>query len=395
MQEFLLVRVKLKQSGRQVRSKIIVLKVSLTIVLLLSFISLSLAQNTQKIFKDTLDNAFDVSHYLYNLHGLLPVIAPITEPAIGYGAAGALLYFIPKREKKDVFQMPDIVAGIGGYTSNDTWFAGGGYIGFWNDDKIRYRGILGYGDIKLKYYGAEGSPLQDNPASFNINSYFLLQQAIARLGESHFFIGGKYQFTHTNVVAFEDGKFPVNPLDIDLLASGIGIVTELNHLNNILSPSKGVLLNLTYDQNLEVIGSDRNYGRLTFFSHMFFPVNKKWVPALRVELQVATGSPPFYAMPFISLRGVPALRYQGEVTALIETEHQYNFTTRWSVVGFAGIGTAITRENDTSTNLTAWNAGGGFRYLMARLLGLRMGLDVARGPEDWAVYVVFGYSWMR
>ena len=33
---------------------------------------------------------------------------------------------------------------------------------------------------------------------------------------------------------------------------------------------------------------------------------------------------------------------------------------------------------------TAWNAGAGFRYLIARSLGLKMGIDIARGPEDWA-----------
>jgi len=40
-----------------------------------------------------------------------------------------------------------------------------------------------------------------------------------------------------------------------------------------------------------------------------------------------------------------------------------------------------------------WNAGGGFRYLTAREFGLQMGIDVARGPETWAIYVVFGNSW--
>jgi hypothetical protein len=43
----------------------------------------------------------------------------------------------------------------------------------------------------------------------------------------------------------------------------------------------------------------------------------------------------------------------------------------------------------------AWSAGGGFRYLLARLFGLKMGIDVARGPEDWAFYVVFGSAWLR
>jgi hypothetical protein len=35
----------------------------------------------------------------------------------------------------------------------------------------------------------------------------------------------------------------------------------------------------------------------------------------------------------------------------------------------------------------------GFRYLIARLLGIHAGLDVARGPEGNAVYIQVGSPW--
>jgi len=37
--------------------------------------------------------------------------------------------------------------------------------------------------------------------------------------------------------------------------------------------------------------------------------------------------------------------------------------------------------------------GVGFRYLLARVLGMRAGLDVARGPEENAFHIVVGSSW--
>jgi len=70
-------------------------------ILILVFTSLSYqlsAQKKQKAFIDTLDNALDVSYYLSNLNGLLPIVSPITEPAVGYGAVGAGLFFIEKKE---------------------------------------------------------------------------------------------------------------------------------------------------------------------------------------------------------------------------------------------------------------------------------------------------------
>jgi len=41
------------------------------------------------------------------------------------------------------------------------------------------------------------------------------------------------------------------------------------------------------------------------------------------------------------------------------------------------------------------NGGAGFRYELARAYGLHMGLDVARGPDDTAVYIQIGSAWAR
>jgi hypothetical protein len=37
----------------------------------------------------------------------------------------------------------------------------------------------------------------------------------------------------------------------------------------------------------------------------------------------------------------------------------------------------------------------GFRYLIARSYGMQIGLDVAGGPDDTVLYVVFGNAWLR
>jgi hypothetical protein len=158
----------------------------------------------------------------------VPLVSIITEPALGYGGILAAAYFIPKKTVSDtVFKMPDIAALAGGYTQNGSWFAGGGYAGFWKDDHIRYRGVLGYGDVNLKYYGRGGGFLEKNPAKFSIESLFFLQQVIFRIKESPFMIGGKYYLGINKVTAFEDSKLPwVKPIDFDLINSGIGVVGE-------------------------------------------------------------------------------------------------------------------------------------------------------------------------
>jgi hypothetical protein len=35
----------------------------------------------------------------------------------------------------------------------------------------------------------------------------------------------------------------------------------------------------------------------------------------------------------------------------------------------------------------------GFRYYLAKAMGLHAGVDVARGPEDSAIYLIVGSAW--
>ena len=113
-------------TSKRNRKKFIIIFVAL----LIPFYGQSQQKET-KLFKDTLDGAFDISRWLFDLNGFIPVVSLITEPALGFGGALAGVYFLPKeKSSKNEFRMPDIAGAGGGYTQNGTWFAGGGYAGF-------------------------------------------------------------------------------------------------------------------------------------------------------------------------------------------------------------------------------------------------------------------------
>lgn len=349
----------------------------------------SFSQKEQKKFRDTLDNALDFSNFLINHHGVLPFVMPITEPAVGFGLAFGGLHFIPK---KDPNQRPDIILAVGGLTTNDSWFGAVGYVGYWKNDRIRYRGFTGYADVNLTFYGFK----PQIPVDFTMRAFIFSQQTTFRIKESNYFVGGKYQLSKITIPVFENGLIPgVDPFDYELWNSGVSLITEFDNLNNFMTPTKGVRVHLSYDQNLEVLGSDKDWGKFSLFSHMYKPLNDKWIAAFRIDTQIATGDVPFYAKPYVSLRGIPALRYQGDAVLVVETEQTHKIYRRWDLVGFAGIGSAFNYNRETKSNEFVWNVGTGARYLLARAYGLKTGFDVARGPEDWAFYITIGTSWFR
>ena len=76
-----------------------------------------------------------------------------------------------------------------------------------------------------------------------------------------------------------------------------------------------------------------------------------------------------------------------------EIEPRWDITDRWSLVGFIGAGWTADSLNNLFDSSGKVAGGAGFRYLIARRLGIRAGVDVARGPEDTAIYLTVGSGW--
>ncbi|MNL65382.1 hypothetical protein D3C87_1897100 [compost metagenome] len=67
---------------------------------------------------------------------------------------------------------------------------------------------------------------------------------------------------------------------------------------------------------------------------------------------------------------------------------------RWQYSIFGGLGKAVTDTDQFDNSETAGTYGVGFRYLIARLVGFQMGLDLARGPEETVFYIQAGGTWL-
>lgn len=110
----------------------------------------------------------------------------------------------------------------------------------------------------------------------------------------------------------------------------------------------------------------------------------------RVDSRMAEGDVPFYLLPAVELRGVPAMRLQDTRTAVIETELRWSMTPRWALVGFLGAGRAWGSRNDFSEGTHTVAKGAGFRYLIASRLGLYVSVDLAWSTQDKARYLQVG-----
>ena len=382
-------------------------KLKLFIIIYLVVITMTVrAASMMDGFTDPEDGMFDVSHWLAEKKGFFPVPIIITEPAIGYGLGAALVFLhdplagrVPDGETYDPQAKdaegklipPSISALFGMYTENDTWMAGGAHMGIWKNDNIRYTGALATGSININFYrNIQGNDITVNA---NIEPDILFQGLKFRLDGSRFFAGVDYLLLDTSNeigLSFIDPTFKGSSRDAAVIFS-----LDYDSRNTIFTPSNGISASISTSLFRQAVGSDTEFEKYKAKIYYFTPMAETLVLGLRGDIETIKGEPdeiPFYQYPFVNLRGIPVMRYQGEAVAVAEVELGWNFTSRWSVLGFGGAGrtTAIGASDSTSN---VYSKGAGLRYFIARRFGAHAGFDIAKGPEDTAFYIQFGHAW--
>lgn len=371
-------------------------------------------------FIDVLDGQFDTSQYLSeNAYGFLPVPVIITDPAVDGGLGMMGLFFHEEEEDKNArlaviqkndnastsIMPPSISALVGAYTGNDSYFAGAGHMGFFNKGKTRYMGGAGYGDVNLDFYGF-GEITLNQPLQLNTKAKAVMQTLKFKLFDSALYLGPMHRYISADIspVNLDEliASLPPQWQDSfsDLLTqktttSGAGFALEYDSRDNFFSPKEGLKYELNHLWFDDAIGSDINYQLTEFTGLHYFRVAKKWRAAFKAEVNYANTDEflPPYATPSISMRGLPAGRYQGNAAGLTELEVTYEVNLRWELNVFAGAGKASNEFSDLLDSHSIVSKGLGFRYLIARRYGFNMGLDIAKGPEENVFYIQAGSSW--
>lgn len=369
---------------------------------LLSFQAIN-AQKKHISVKDSLDGAFDLSDYIIYAHGFIVVPTVITEPALG-GIGGAIVPVFLKKHApvvdengKKRFINPDITGGIGMYTGNKSWMVGAFRSGTLIKPKILYRVMAGYGDMNLSFYANNRPNLPDQEFKLNFKSTIFYTQWLKQFNNPKWSAGPQYLFLNSKI-NLPDVNLPppfVQPKDIKSTISQLGAAIQFDGRDNIFTPDKGIRLQSDFFWSDNILGSDYDAWRVNLSAIGFYPLTKKLIGGLRIEGEQAFGNPPFYLLPGINLRGVPAARYQGKTSIVTEAELRWDFYRRWSIMGYGGLASAFNDWDQAFEKPVVYSYGTGFRYLLARKFKLRMGVDVAKGPEDWAYYIVFGSNWLR
>lgn len=349
-------------------------------------------------FFDPDDGQLDLSYFLEDPRGFLPIPIVVTEPAVGYGAGGAGMFLRPRKEAGEKgWAFPNISAAGALVTQNGTWAAFGGDASRWLNGRLRTLAGAGTGQINLDFYG-----LGSDRASFDQKVRYTLQftgavaQANWQLAEgSPWAIGMRYVLADVDPKLRDEPAFPGLADRVRVTVSAPTAVVEYDTRDNVFTPTRGIYSESSYLASREALGATDNFERFQQVLIGWYPVAPTVTLGARANYAWSSDGTPFFLRPFILLRGVPAVRYQGDSAASVELEARWQFHDRWSVVAFGGAGATRTGRDAFSVSRRVGSGGVGFRYELARKFGLHAGIDVAHSPGTTAVYLQVGSAWFR
>lgn len=345
------------------------------------------------------DQGLDVSSFLDQPYGFLPVVIPITEPAVGYGAVAGVAFIDmpPAEQARAGFDRPNVtvIGALGTDNGSDGAFVGD--VRHWMDDRLKSLAAVMQASVNLDFYGVGRVPgLQDDPLSYTLETRLAVIQGRYRLGDTPWWAGLGYASASTEVHFDAPAGTPGRPeFSQELTMGALLPLLSYDSRNSPFTPTTGSMLELSAGLFNKGLGSDTDFQRYNLVGIHYRPLADAWFLGVLGSFTTTYGDAPFYMRPYVSMRGIPAMRYQGDQVAQAEAEVRWQFWERYSLVAFGGAGQTRTALEDIDNTRTVLAGGLGFRYELAREYGLHVGLDYARSRDDSAVYVTVGSAWAR
>jgi len=354
------------------------------------------------LFRDAEDGHFDMSRWLLEHRGFLPVPIVVTDPAVGTGGGLALAFFhrphasTPSEDDAGgapKMVTPDIYGGMAMRTENGSKAYGVGASLHFDDDRWRYRGGVAKASMNLGFHtpGTRAPPVE---IDYNVDGVVSFQQGFRRLGAQDLYLGLAWIYMDVDIgFDVDSDRDFFTGRELASRSSGLGLSLEYDNRDNPFTPSSGWLGMIEGNFYLPGIGSDVAFQSYRGHAYGYWPLGRHFVLGGRADARWANGDIPFYRLPYIDLRGIGSARYQDTRAGVLETELRWNVTSRWSLVGFVGAGRTWGRHNSFGDAASQVSKGTGVRYLIARQLGMQVGLDYAWGPEDDTFYIQVGSAW--
>jgi len=360
-------------------------------VLTISITAPELAFSQDNIDKKTVD--LDTALYETDKNSLfpLPVVYYTPESGLFYGAS--ILYnFFTNRKKPINASQIQLAAG---YTTKQQTLIFLPFQIFWDQNKWRSIGELGYYNYAYPFYGIgnNGQPdvFSTYRASFPRVRVFLLKETAPNL-----FVGGRYWFENYDIIEWDNtGDFQQEDFSGGTYnrTSGIGPAMIYDTRDAVYYPRKGHYLESFIEFNHQYTGNTHNYTAISFdYAYYYSPADKTVLAANAFSLS-NVGDAPFNRLAQLGgnkkMRGYFQGYFQDNNLLLGQLEVRQELFWRIGVAAFGSVGQTAKTWGNYGMNRWNYAGGAGLRFTFDTKKHINVRLDYAVGKDSNGFYIAF------
>jgi len=313
---------------------------------------------------------------------------PISNPTLDTGLVVGAAYFYPQTEQQKKVQPASVTGAAAMYTSNKSYAFGIGHESYWDEDKWRFTGAIGYADMNFDLATPDGNGGAID-TEWLLRGDFLFAQ-VARKIAGRWYLGILGRFVDMN----QDFVTGLQSVDFDFGSEtksvGLGVLAEHDTRDMPTNPYSGNLFKLNGLFNNQSLGSDKTYESYNMAFNSYHKMSSSVVLAWQVVGCLKSGTVPLWDACRVGLRGFPATKYLGKASAIAQFEARWQMSNRWGLVGFAGAGYIKNSFSEVRDREAIPSYGIGLRFMVMKAKRINVRLDYGRSNDSDAVYLSVG-----
>ena len=227
---------------------------------------------------------------------------------------------------------------------------------------------------------------------YNTKFYFIYLEGMKKIW-NHFYLGARVMY-NSSITEFDKEGVPSEEEHL----FGFGIASEYDNRDNVFYPSKGQNAKIGSFTFLEELGSTSQYHKVKIEYNKYFSLNSNTILLARAFGVSSFGDVPFSGKNVVGrddMRGYSNGKFRANQVYDLQTELRWNFYKKWGMVAFGGV--AVATDDFSGTNYSGLlpAIGVGLRFKAIKSKNINIGIDVAKGVDDWGVYFRIGETFTR
>lgn len=319
----------------------------------------------------------------------IAVPIPLSDPTLGTGLVVGGGYFYPQTEEQKNAQ-PASVTGAGGmYTDSDSYAIAAGHAAYWNEDRWRFVGAVGYADLTLPLLPPDASA-NGSSVDWDLRGAFVYA-SLSRRVAGHWYAGLFGRFVDINqeiALNLPSGQFDL-PGEIN--SGGLGLEATFDSRDMPTNAYQGRYFQANGLFNGPSFGGDDTYQSYKIAYSSYHKLSAPVVLAWEVSGCLKSGSRiPLWDACRLGLRGFPATDYMGKSSVIGQFEARWKMSKRWGLVGFAGAGQITESFSELRDQEIIPSYGFGLRFMVLQSKRINLRLDYGRSTDSDAIYLSVG-----